>query len=597
MVRSALIGVLLSGLAQAKAPRLVVEAVGLDQAATAAAPSLAHLAEAAARDSGRFEVLRTSDVLDPAGADARSAKAAEAAGLVAQGKKDLDDLDTQKALQHFAGALAAYRAADLSREDTFQAFVEAWVLKAGAHVAQGEAQAAKQEIERIIGVAPRAEFPDALFPPDFLKVVEQQRRMVAKASGTLELTSTPAGARVWIDGTFRGVTPLSGKGLAGAKHLVVVSLPGYAQVQDELLPGAEAFTLSPLKSAEAVRVLERSVQASPATLARDEAARTFARLARAEQALLVVAKKSVTGERLELTALRLDVKDGHNLAYRVTTLPAADEGAVSAFLSGLFAADEPRQNGAPVTHGESSGGGSGRVVAGISLLAASGALAAVGIACGVSAGAKAVEYQQNPQVRTQVSQNLATQGRTFSVLADVSFLTALASAGVGTYLLASAPKGPSTEPEEAPRPRKDGAAKRAPPPPPPDRGEAQAQKKKDDEAAAKKREEDAAAQRRRDDEAQALKKKDEEAAAKKREDDAAAAQKRKGDDGQAKAKDDQRRRDEEQARQADEERKKKEAEEKKKAEEERRRQEEEAARKKKEADDKKKHEEDDLRNY
>lgn len=617
-------------LAATKSPRLVVEVVGLDAAAKTSAPTLRQLAEVAARGAGRFEVFKGSEVVELATAQARADHAAKGAELVALGQKDLDDLDPVKALKDFTEALAEYRQADLSREDVFQQYVKTWVLKAGAHVTNGEAQLAKQEIEKIVGISVRAEFPDAYFPPDFLKVVEQQRRQVAKAQAALGLASTPPGARVWVDGQYRGVTPLTVKPLAGARHVVVVDAPGFRRVQDELWPGEESLALEAAKNAEALKVLERSVAGAPTGSPRDEALRTFAQLAKADQALLVVAKKSLTGEKLELTGLRVETKDGHNLAYRTTVLPIADEPAIAAFLEGLVSRDAPRDGTSPVTHHDGSGGLSNRKIAGIGLLAGSAALIGAGIACGVSANARAAEYRSNPQVRTQISDNLAGSGRTFSVLADVSFVAAAISAGVGTYLLVSSPST-AIEPDATPEPKKPepkakDAPKAEPLKPEPAKAdpkadakqkaadeakrkaeelraaekqfeeeeaalrkqqeEAAAAKKKaeDDAAAAKKAEEDAAAAKKKaDEEAAAAKKKGGAAALKKKADDEAAAKKKADDEAAAAAK-----------KAADDEaKKKKDAE---KAEEDRLRKLEEE-RKRQAAEKKKKEEEDDLRNY
>jgi hypothetical protein len=43
----------------------------------------------------------------------------------------------------------------------------------------------------------------------------------------LEVTSTPAGARVFVDGTFKGVTPATIQGLARGDHKLAVDLKGY----------------------------------------------------------------------------------------------------------------------------------------------------------------------------------------------------------------------------------------------------------------------------------------------------------------------------------------------------------------------------------
>lgn len=61
------------------------------------------------------------------------------------------------------------------------------------------------------------------------------------ATGSVQVTSTPPSAEVWVDGSFVGSTPAKLM-LAPGKHKVRVTLSGYADWQRELqvIPGSEA---------------------------------------------------------------------------------------------------------------------------------------------------------------------------------------------------------------------------------------------------------------------------------------------------------------------------------------------------------------------
>ncbi len=610
----------------AAAPSLLVLTIGLDEPARAQSGGVEHIAQVAAQETGRFQVLPSASVWEPKASADRDAAFARAQALIKAGEKSLvEDLDAEKALISAIDALKELQKADLSQQSAFDAMVQATLLKAAANAANKFVPQAKLDMERVIAISPRATFKDDLFPPELLKFADDKRRQATRATGELSVVSTPAGANVWVDGVWQGLTPVTLPGLTESKHVIVLSLPGYGLKVTEATPRQDLkVTLDPAERAGLLDQWSKRVAAAPEGPDRDAVAREAGTAAGAEQVLLVVAKKSTTGSRLELTALRLDPRDGHNFSYATGVVGTTDAAATRALLDKLVSADAPRNGKDPVTH-FAGGSGNGRTIAGVSLLGAGAVAVGLGVFFGVSANAKAAEFKETRQVETQRSQNIASAGRTFSVLADVSFVVGAASAVAGTVVLLA---GGSSAPEPV----------KAPPvlPEPDDK----AKKKADEDW---KKAEDAAAKKRAADDAATAKKKsldDEAAAAKqKAEDDAAAgaAKKKADDDAAAKKAEEEKQKAEEAAaaaaaakkkpmskaeaaaekkRAADEAKKleadaaKKKVEDdaaaKRKAEEEKKRGEEEAARKKaeeekaradEEAKKKKKAEEDDLRNY
>ena len=56
--------------------------------------------------------------------------------------------------------------------------------------------------------------------------------------GSLSVTTSPAGARVYIDGEMKGITPATIPGLSAGKHTVLVSLPGYIDLNTTIIISA-----------------------------------------------------------------------------------------------------------------------------------------------------------------------------------------------------------------------------------------------------------------------------------------------------------------------------------------------------------------------
>ena len=55
-----------------------------------------------------------------------------------------------------------------------------------------------------------------------------------ESTGDAVIDSSPAGAQVYIDGSYRGITPLSLKGISSGQHTLLLELTGYANFSGAL---------------------------------------------------------------------------------------------------------------------------------------------------------------------------------------------------------------------------------------------------------------------------------------------------------------------------------------------------------------------------
>ena len=140
-----------------------------------------------------------------------------AAGLAALNA----NTDVQKAAESCDKALQAFEHSDLSQ--SFDAMLAAWTLRAAALLANADAKGAMVELNLLLPVGAKATFDPNIFPPDFIAQLKQKREELGTKSNLgLEVVAKPAPARVFLDGGFRGVTPLELAGLAPGEHLLVV---------------------------------------------------------------------------------------------------------------------------------------------------------------------------------------------------------------------------------------------------------------------------------------------------------------------------------------------------------------------------------------
>jgi hypothetical protein len=60
----------------------------------------------------------------------------------------------------------------------------------------------------------------------------------ANEFGSLSVTTSPAGARIYVDGEMKGITPATIPGLSAGKHTVLLSVPGYIDLNTTIIISA-----------------------------------------------------------------------------------------------------------------------------------------------------------------------------------------------------------------------------------------------------------------------------------------------------------------------------------------------------------------------
>ncbi len=446
-------------------PKVAVLVVGLEPLSSSRAAELEHAAELAVERSGRFQLAKLIDVLDPQNARARETRLKEATEAYAAGSRAYDELDTAKAAQLFDAAVKAFRDTDLTR--TFGERTRAWVMKVASLVANGEPIAAKAQIDSIVALDPKAQFSSNYFPPELLKYVEDARRLATSGKQSLEVRTTPSGARVYVDGQYRGLSPVEVSNLASGEHHVALVMPGYSLAQQPVLPGPNEITLRPAEAHSRWKDAVDRIARDPEGALRDAAAKDFGKWAGVDQVLVVLAWSK--GPKTEVTGLRIEVRDGHNAAFDEDILTGTGEPFVdsaASFVSRLLARDFPRKGGKPVVHYTEPGSGSGKRVAGYVLLGTSAALIGGGLFFGLQANGQAAQFKQTPQ-GTEQARVLERTGRTYALVADLSVLVGLLAAAPGGYLAFAgggrtdeARPPESARREEKPPPREEKQKKR-----------------------------------------------------------------------------------------------------------------------------------------
>lgn len=414
-------------------PKLVIVAVPVQPGAQETASRVEAVARRAVQKSGRFEVVNLVDLLDAENARGRESRAKEGRDAVDAARIAYNDLDTTRALVESDKAIKAFGDTDLTAH--MKDLTSAWIFKIASIVANGENKAAQFEIERLLSIDPDASFSPNFFPPEEIAYAERIRRQLEQSKETMEVKTTPPGAEIYVNGTFAGISPVTVQDVPVADHYVTAKLTGYAFAQQKTKPGSVELTLRKAEAWPRYESLVTRVSKDPEGKMRDGAAREFGQWLGVEQVLLLVVDLPAGAKAPRLIALRLDPKDGHNYAFaQVPALPAGDAMAaqVETTTTSLLARDAVRKGG-PITHFKDGAGGNTRKIAGYALIGAGAAIFVTGIALGVAANGQHQTFRGLQQT-DPTAQTVTSTGRTYALVADLSFLTGLAAAGAGGYL-------------------------------------------------------------------------------------------------------------------------------------------------------------------
>ena len=139
-------------------------------------------------------------------------------------------------------------------------------------VAQAEARQPRKAVAiftQLLVWRPRMIYDTDSFDPTHLPLFEKARAAVKKLKrGSVELTTTPPGARAYIDGVYVGVTPTTGFGLTVGQHYATYKRLGYIKAAQrvQVSPTQQDRYSLDLKRSEKFLILKQSLESARKTL-------------------------------------------------------------------------------------------------------------------------------------------------------------------------------------------------------------------------------------------------------------------------------------------------------------------------------------------
>lgn len=150
-----------------------------------------------------------------------------------KGKAYYDDLELDEAIEAFSTSLGLYIEQALPSVEDMAELVDAFVYLGATHFLAGDREAAHAAFKSAIIIDPEYVPDEAIFSPPLLVAYQGAvYELSSESKGVFTIVSHPAHSEVWLDGIYRGLTPVTVEGLALGVHYLVVRHRGFVPASD-----------------------------------------------------------------------------------------------------------------------------------------------------------------------------------------------------------------------------------------------------------------------------------------------------------------------------------------------------------------------------
>lgn len=425
-------------------------AVPLDSGLEQETATIGYALESVVRQNHRVEFVDLRVLAEGAAAEARQESYEEAMRLYRRGVQAYEGFEFTEATHALEDAISAFEKTDLTV--AFGDMLEAYALLAATAYFNGDVDGARRNIRRLLSFRRDYVFDGSMFPPDIREIVESIRsELESESRNPLEIIVDGTNARVYINGVFRGITPIEVRNLTPSEHHVSLVSLGHSLHQEKQRAAPGALMRLSLSSAAEGATLEQLMKALDRSMSGGNVADPASSIARWAELneVLATGVLSTGGGELRVVMARV-ASDGHVLAqgdYTVSIEDSAGLSELAAKAARLYNDDLPRgPNGEPVPLELKISPFFTRTKAGV-VVGGTGVAAGIGgLVMGLRARNQANAARDIPQRRQEEIEEAMGGARRSALVADILYGTALAGTIVGLYLAMPALRPDSAEP-------------------------------------------------------------------------------------------------------------------------------------------------------
>lgn len=211
----------------------IVPLVSVDPAlAPSRVAELEHLLRLALLGRDQVDVVDLRLVLEPSSGQDALRLIDKAVNDYNAGRQAYENLEAGQATELLNASCTAFELGYAALGDP-EKMVMAHIYLASVYLQNGQAEASGPHYRSALFLKPSLALDSNIFSPEDIQALEEQRRLISQESkGGVEVRSSPVAARVYVDGLFRGSTPLELNDLAPGRHFLTLERDGFERVAD-----------------------------------------------------------------------------------------------------------------------------------------------------------------------------------------------------------------------------------------------------------------------------------------------------------------------------------------------------------------------------
>ena len=212
---------------------------------------------------------------------------------------------------------------------------DAYMLAALSHCRQRDRSACNEGIERVIAFREGLEYDASRYPSAYRRLFDEVKRSTIDhgGRGSIEVTTDPEGAEVFIDGRSYGPSPVVAEGLLVGDHYVTLELLGYEkQIQRARVSANEQQSQSyELEPSDRALLLHRALPHIRSELGEARAGQYIRGMTSylfVKQAVIGVVRPGAAGQ-VDVSLYLYDLRTHFLLAQKRETLPGDPQDAAA----------------------------------------------------------------------------------------------------------------------------------------------------------------------------------------------------------------------------------------------------------------------------
>ncbi len=327
--------------AAAGAPTACVS-LPMDKFSEKAASMLNHLVRENFSRAQEFELVDIRAFLNEGASDPRLAARAKALEFLKNGKDQYDNLELDEAIDALDKAVEQFKKS-AGRLGDGKEYLECLLYLGAAYILSGDNEQGTEKFRTVAMFDKRKKLDTKAFPPSMIEIFNRVKEEVASApTGTLLIQSTPTAAEVYLNGVFKGISPLTLVKIPEGSHFMRLEKDGYlhwGQLVDFYATHEETAEAN-LQPAPQASTFKGKMKALMTDLDEDPPEKgvlEFGAWTRVEKVLVVKVRQR--GDEVTAEAVLAQMEPPKKLQYRTATLSLTSSNFLArsdAFFSSLY---------------------------------------------------------------------------------------------------------------------------------------------------------------------------------------------------------------------------------------------------------------------